>query len=102
MANTIDPVGQFAPNIIEEVIKAFGDVPVSLTTLIDLGTNYIYTHFLIVNSLDKDIIIKFEDKEITFLSAKDITMDNFRFNGIIKYKYKSSAPTAGSLQIICY
>lgn len=102
MANKKDPSGQFNVNKIIETIKAFGAVPVSLTTLIDLGTIYIYTHCLVINSLDNDTIIKFGDNEITFLSNTNVVMDNFRFNDIIEYKYKSLAPTIGNLQIICY
>lgn len=89
-------------NIIEESIKAFGDVPAAFGTLISLGTAYVYTHFFVVNSLNQDIIIKFGSNEITFPSTKDIWLDNFNYNGTIEYKYKSSAPTSGSLQIICY
>lgn len=102
MANKKDPVGQLVPNIITEIIKAFGDIPVSLTTLIDLGTTYIYTHLIVINSLDDDTTIKFGANEITFLANTNVVMDNFKFNDIIEYKYKSSAPTAGNLQVICY
>ena len=97
-----DPQGQTNTNIIIETIKAFGDVPVSLDTLIDLGTIYSYTHLLVVNSLDEDIVIKFGDNEITFQSGKDMWIDDFKLDNVIQYKYKTSAPTAGSLQIICY
>jgi len=102
MANKKDPSGQFNINKIIETIKAFGSIPVSLTTLIDLGTTYIYTHCLIINSLNDDTIIKFGNNEITILSNTNIVMDNFKFNGILEYKYKTSAPTSGNLQIICY
>jgi hypothetical protein len=102
MSNKRDPAGQFTPNIIKESIKAFGIVPISFGTLIDLGVNYVYTHCLIVNSLDEDIIIKFGSNEITFQAGKDMWFDGFKFNNIIEYKYKTSAPTAGSLQFICF
>lgn len=102
MANKKDPSGQFNVNEITEAIKAFGVVPVSLATLIDLGTTYIYTHCLIINSLNNDTTIKFGDNEVTFLSNTNVVMDNFKFNGVIEYKYKSAAPTSGNLQIICY
>lgn len=101
MANR-DPAGQFNINKITEVIKVFGDVPVSLTTLIDLGTTYIYTHLLVVNSLNNDVTIKFGDNEITLPSSKDLAVDCFRFNDVIEYKYKTLAPTSGSMQIIFY
>jgi len=97
-----DPRGQFHINIIEDVIKAFGDVPAALGTLIDLGDNYTYTHFFVINSLNSDTIIKFGTKEITFPSGKDIWLDDFKHNNVIQYKYKSSAPTSGSLQVISY
>lgn len=101
MANKRDPAGQFNTNIIEEVIKAFGDVPATFTTLIDLGTIYTYQHLLIINSLDEDITIKFGTKNITFQAGKDLWMDNFKFDGILQYKY-NTVPTSGSIQIVCY
>jgi len=97
-----DPAGQTNTNIMKEVIKAFGDVPAAFGTLIDLDVIYSYTHLLVINSLDKDIVLKFGSNEITFQTNKDMWIDNFKFDGIIEYKYKSAAPTAGSLQIICY
>lgn len=97
-----DPAGQFNTNQIKEAIKAFGVVPATFETLIALGTIYTYTHFFIINSLDKDIVIKFGDNEITFPANKDIWFDDLKYEGTIQYKYKSVAPTAGSLQIICY
>jgi len=102
MANKKDPAGQFNLNEITEAIKAYGVVPASLATFVNLGTIYIYTHCLVINSLNNDTVIKFGDNEITFLASTNVVMDNFKFNGILQYKYKSSAPTAGSLQIICY
>ena len=97
-----DPAGQTNTNIIKEVIKAFGDVTATLGTLIDLDVIYSYYHLLVINSLDNDIVIKFGDNEITFQTNKDMWIDNFKFDGIIQYKHKGVAPTAGSLQIICY
>lgn len=97
-----DPAGQFNTNIITESIKAFGDVLVTYTTLIELGEIYTYTHFLVLNSFDEDIVIKFGSNEITFQANKDVWMDGFKYDGTLEYKYKTSAPTAGSLQVICY
>lgn len=102
MSNKKDPNSQFIPNEITEAIKAFGDVPVSFGTLKNLGTDYLYTHFLVLNSLDNDVVIKFGTNEITFRANKDVWIDNFKFNGILEYKYKTSAPTVGDIQIICY
>lgn len=101
-SNRRDPAGQFTANILVEAIKAFGDVPASYGTLIDLGTSYTYTHFLVVNSLDADIMIKFGDSEITFQANKDIWMDGIKLDGVIQYKDKSGSPTSGNLQVICY
>lgn len=97
-----DIQGQFNSNIITESIKAFGDVPAAYGTLVTLNAAYTYTHFLVVNSLDNDVVIKFGDNEITFQANKDIWMDGLKYSGTITYKYKSSAPTVGSLQVICY
>jgi len=101
-SNRRDPQGQFSANILTEAIKAFGDVPAAYDTLIDLGDNYIYTHFLVVNSLNENIVIKFGNSEITFQANKDIWMDGIKLDGIIQYKYKVGAPTSGSIQVICY
>lgn len=102
MSSKKDPTGQFIPNQIIESIKAFGVIPAVFGTLIDLGTDYSYTHFLVTNSLDNDVVIKFGTNEITFKANKDIWIDNFIFNDIIEYKYKTLAPTVGDLQVICY
>lgn len=100
-----NPRTQLNSNIIVESIKAFGDVPVSYDTLIDLTTfnsTYVFTHMLIINSLDEDVTIKFGNNTITIQALKDIWFDNLIYDGIIQYKYKSSAPTVGSIQVICY
>jgi len=102
MSNKKDPNSQFIPNYITEETKTFGVVPVAFATLKDLGEDYLFTHFLVLNSLDQDIVIKFDNNEITFKANKDVWIDNFKFNGIIEYKYKSVAPTVGDVQIICY
>jgi hypothetical protein len=96
-----DPSGQLTPNIIIDAVKAFGDVPAVYGTLIALPATYVYTHLVIVNSLDADILIKFGTNEITFQLNKDLVLDDFKYNGTIEYKYKVGAPTSGSLQIIC-
>jgi len=102
MANKTDPAGQFTVNIIKEAIKAFGDVPVSYETLIDLTGVYIYTHVLFINTLDEDVSIKYGDSEFTVQADRDLWMDDVLFNGIVEYKYSSGAPTEGKLQIICH
>ncbi|GAG05024.1 unnamed protein product [marine sediment metagenome] len=101
----IDPASQFNINIINEAIKVFGDVPDTFGTLIDLTSInplYIYTHIIVVNSLDKNVKIKIGGNELTIQALKDIWMDKLSYNGIIEYKYVSDAPIEGSLQIICY
>lgn len=106
MAVIFDPTGQFQTNRIVSVSKAFGDVPAAFGTLIALGDDFIYEHFMIINSLDAGITIQFNstdtDTEIPFPANKDIVMDGFKNYGTLKYKYTSGAPTTGSLQIICY
>jgi len=97
-----DPAGQFNTNIIKESIKAFGDVPATFETLIDLGTIYTYTHLMFLTSLDEDVTIKLGDNEFTVLANKNIWFDGLKFNGIIQYKRKTDAPTEGELQVLCY
>ena len=97
-----DPAGQFNTNIIKEAIKVFGDIPASFETLIDLGTVYVNTHLIIVNSLDEDIIITTGDNEITIKALKDMWMDGLKYQNIVQYKYKNDAPGEGDIQIICY
>jgi len=98
------PEGQTNQNIIREAVIAFGDVQASFDTFIDLSTaypNYIYTHLIIVNSLDENTKIKIGDNEITAMAGKDLWMDGLRYNGEIELEYVS-APSEGSIQIICY
>jgi hypothetical protein len=88
-------------NKIKGSSKAFGDIPASLTTLIDLGTVNTYNHLMIVNNLNADIILKIGDNEVTFTTNKDFVIDNMPYNGIIQYKYVS-APTSGSLAVMYF
>jgi len=97
-----DPAGQFNTNIIKEEIKLFSEVPVSLETLIDLGTIYIFTHLMFLTSLDEDVTIKLGDNEFTVVENKNLWFDDLKFNGIIQFKKKDGAPTEGKLQVICY
>ena len=100
-----DPRGQTNANIIKEEIQVFGDVTDTFATFIDLTVDhptYIYTHLIIVNSLDEDVKIKIGDNEITAQALKDIWMDALRYNDEVQIKYVSDAPTEGSIQIICY
>ncbi len=97
-----DPAGQINTNIIDEIIKAFGDIPADFTLLINLDTNYTRTHLMIVNSLNEDIKLQFESNEITIQASKDFWFDGFKHNGEIKYKHNGTAPTAGKIQLVSY
>ena len=97
-----DPAGQYNTNFIKQSIKDWSEVPAAYGTLIDLGNLFVFTHFLIINALDEDIVLKFGENEIVFMSMKDIWIDNFKIDGIIEYKYRTSAPTLGQIQIMCY
>ena len=106
MAVIFDPTGQFQTNKIMSASKAFGDVPAAFGALIALSDDFVYEHFMIINSLDTGVTIQFNDSEtdteIPFPANKDIAMDGFKLYGTINYKYTSGAPSSGSLQIICY
>ena len=99
------PDSQTQQNIIKEEIKAFGDITDTLATFLDLSLtypNYVYSHLIIVNSLDEDVKITIGDNEITIKAFKDLWMDGLRYLGEIQIKYVSDAPTEGDIQIICY
>lgn len=100
-----DPGSQLNPNIINEEILAFGDITDTYDTFIDLTVQYptyIYTHLIIVNSLDEDVRITIGTAELTLKAGKDLWMDGLRYNGEITIKYVSDIPTEGDIQIICY
>ena len=78
---------------------AFGSVPATLTTLIDLGTVYTYNKLIIMSSLDTATTLKIGSNEIVIPANKNITLDDKSYNGIIQYKYVS-AHGSGSLDII--
>jgi len=88
-------------NKIKSVAVVYGSVPASFGTLLALGDTYTYNHAIIMSTLDTDIVIKFGDNEINFPANKDIVFDNFPHNGTLTYKY-SSAPSSGSLKVICF
>jgi hypothetical protein len=99
------PDSQTQQNIIREEVKAFGDVGATFDTFIDLSTaypNYVYSHLIVVNSLDEDVKITIGDNELTIKAFKDLWMDGLRYLGEIQLKYVSDAPTEGDIQIICY
>lgn len=93
------------PKAINNIIKTkklFGDVPVNYSLLVDLNTERIYDHFMLVNETDQSIIIKFTNSAITseiiIGSGAALTLDDFKHNGIINYKYESVAPLEGSIK----
>jgi len=86
-------------NNIKNISKDFGDVPASLTSLIDLGTTYTYNTIMVVSSLDTAVILKIGSNEVTFPANKNITIENQMLNGVIYYKYVS-APSSGALTVI--
>lgn len=88
-------------NNIKGTTKAFGDVPAALGTLIDLGTTYTYNTLMVISNLDTDVVIKIGSNEITFPANKNVTIEDAMFNDLIQYKY-SSAPSSGSLSIMCF
>jgi hypothetical protein len=85
-------------NNIKSASKAFGTVPASFATLIDLGTEYSYNTIMVVSSLDTDVVLKIGSNEVTFPANKNITIENQIINGIIQYKY-ASAPSSGTLDV---
>jgi hypothetical protein len=87
-------------NNIKGTTKEYSDLGASFATLIDLGTEYSYNTIMIVNSLDASFVLKVGSNEIILPANKDLVIDNVIFNSIIQYKY-SSAPSSGSLTIIC-
>ena len=86
-------------NNIKSAIKAYSEVPASLTTLIDLGTEYSYNTIMVVSSLDEDVVIKIGSNEVTFPASTNITIENQILNGVIQYKYVS-VPSSGALAVM--
>jgi len=82
-------------------LKAFGDVPASFGTLIDVGTDQFSTTLIVYNATNQDITLNIAETstEIPMPAGLGITQYPFPHNGIIQYKYTSSAPTSGYLLI---
>lgn len=98
----INPRTQLAVNKIKENTMAFGDVPASYTTLLELETTYIYTRAKIVSTLDTNVTLRFGgENTITILSNSDIDLHGFRFNDDVEIQYVSD-PSSGSIQIFAY
>ena len=88
-------------NNIKGTSVAYSAVPATLGTLLALGSTYLYKTIVVMSSLDTDVVLKFGDNEVTFPANKNVTIDNICIGGTIQYKY-ASAPSSGSLQIICH
>jgi len=90
-------------NFIKDVSKAFGDVPAAYTDLIDLGSRFKYNHLMLVNSTDTDIILLFENSDITaeytVPANSSQVLDKFSHNRVVQYKYVSAAPTSGFFKL---
>jgi len=98
----INPRSQLAVNKIYEETMAFGSVPATFDTLIDLSTDYIYTRARIVSTLDTNVTLRFGGTNtITILSNSNIDLHDFRFNGEVEIQYVIE-PTSGSIQIFAY
>ncbi len=86
-------------NTIDQVEKAFGDVPAAFGSLIDLGSLYPYTGFSYINECDTDIQLQLKSgKLITMKAGFSESFDNLLLSEVIEYKYLA-APTSGFLLI---
>lgn len=92
------------PQIINNIIqtkKSFGDIPVAYGVLVDLNTDYVYTHLMLINETDETLKLKFSNVsatiELTVESKSILVLDDFKHFGIINYKYASATPTTGFL-----
>ncbi len=76
-------------------------VPASFGTLIDVGTDDYHTSFELYNGTNADITINFVEGSVekVILAGVGISRYPFVHNGVIQYKYTSSAPTTGSVMI---
>ncbi len=88
-------------NNIMQTLKAFGEVPAVYSELVNLGKTYIFNHIMLVNETDQPVIFKLTNesgtKDIELAASRQATLDNFKHNDIIEYKYVSSVPTTGSI-----
>ena len=88
-------------NNIVQTVKAFGVVPVSFDTLIDLDKEKVYDGIILQNNTDVSITFKFTNdtisSEVVIESTKELVLDNFKHWDIIQYKYTSGAPTSGNV-----
>lgn len=75
-------------------------------SLADLGIDYQYTHFIFINGINRNVIFKFsisdESREMLIPSKSSGVLDDFYHHGVIEVKYDGTAPTEGTVSIICY
>ena len=90
-----------AKNNIKSATVAYGNVTASNTSLLALGTTYLYDQLMIANSLNTAVTLTIGSNEIYVAANKNITMNKVSVNGTIYIKYSSSAPTSGSLELSC-
>ena len=91
---------QFNGKITEESM-AFGSVPAAYDTLKNFGTNSIFNHFVVINTLDNPITLKFVtgESEIVLAANESFVYDNMVFNGIVQIKHNGAAPTSGAIKV---
>ncbi len=89
-------------NFLSDVERAFGTITDSYTTLVDLGTDYLFRGLMIFSSLDQPVTLKFTNAETVELNLPpDWTFapDDFWHDNIIQIKHNGVAPTEGFLKI---
>lgn len=87
-------------NIFNETIVLFGDVAVSATQIVDLGTDFPYHHISIDSTLNRDVILTFNNDRILTIDNKDgFAYSDFLHNGVLKLHYSVDPPSAGRLRI---
>jgi hypothetical protein len=92
-------------NFLSDVEKAFGDITGSFTTLVDLGTDYVFRGMMIYSSLDQPVTIKFTNTETAELNLPanwTFAPDDFWHDNVIQIKHNGDAPTEGFLKIVSW
>ena len=90
-------------NFVSDVEKAFGDITDSYTTLVDLGTDYVFRGMMIYSSLNQPVTLKFaniETAELNLPANWNFFPDEFWHDNIIQIKHNGVAPTEGFLKIV--
>ena len=93
---------ELTKNRIKEAELAFGSVTAGYTTLIDLGATNLMDHFMLQNTLDKDVSLRFTaaGDAITVEANESFVLDNFAHgDGIIQAKHNGVAPSSGNIKI---